>query len=86
VIQGHHYGDRFRALWPTCMKVVCVVQVVYFLAGLTCDDENFINKAGAQVCCTVPHVSEHRHLTRRPSRPLWLLLPALPQSGPLLLV
>ena len=25
-------------------------QIVYFLAGLTCDDENFINKAGAQVC------------------------------------
>ena len=25
-------------------------QIIYFLAGLTCDDENFINKAGAQVC------------------------------------
>lgn len=32
-------------------------QVIYFLSGLTCDDENFINKAGAQVVSCVRHMS-----------------------------
>ena len=58
------------------------MQVVYFLAGLTCDDENFINKAGAQVRCTTKQsLSERRRLTCRPSRPPCLLLPALLSLG-----
>ena len=55
-VQKHfqHYAEsvkcqmRFAIYLPLCANESSPVPVLYWLSGLTCTDENFVQKAGAQ--------------------------------------